>query len=1424
MPIITIPDKSVELAFPDDIDEDSISEAIYTQFPDMRPSAWKAGVEMAKQGYKDVLHNVKSTGKLMDVGHGMTGEEQEKFFNGKYVEKLKAAEARSEKEEAEYQVGKAESAAKVEKAMPTTLPGKIGAHIVGLAGQAPIYAAGGGVGGAVAKKLTANLGEKAAKTLIATGEGAGAFGGAAALKGEDLEEVAKETFVGAVTGPAKVLMPTGTKTVSEAAAMLGASALVHGTPITQEDFAVTLGTIVGLKLGVKGIQGVTAGVKKAVADGKLAKEKAAKVEEVLKSEEGQAAVKATTAVQPDARGFVEGKVKQQESARAAAEAADKAKLDTLLSPEKPVIVPIEGMKPATVPGVVESITSKEIPAYAAERVERRQDSVRRQEIGQMSYEDALKAVEFDSLTGVRSRRAWESKEPSPYTILLDLDSLKPANDKLGYNVGDKMLETTGKILQEEKVDAYRIGGDEFVIAAKTPAEAEAIVKRLRQRMKSASFDFEYNGKMTKSTRGIAASIGAGKTFAEAEALMKQEKSIKRAKRKLAAPKGQEGVLDMETLIPKRVLENVDRFGGKMRDLTKAIAMTYKDNGVRKALGPEFYSEKWVGFNKNMLTLLQFAESYPHVKGLQDYVNRTREHFHRKKVKLELPNERLKEWRELTPDESNTMTRLMLDETLAGRWEPAESARVKALSERAQLLRDKVYKDFADFLTEVEVTLIAKAEQRLTGKELADEVTAIRSEFNAMRDKPYFPFARWGDLFVQVKSKHGVDRFELFTSEAEQMIAYYKQRKAAKTGDIVSAGKLDESLIPFQMMPRRMVERVLDTMTDKMNLNKTQIEQLNAMVYKLNYGESFKKHFLERRGTLGFSEDGQRAYANYMVNGINHLMRIQDGEGFAGAIQSVRESSQKLRKHGLDSTSRDKLIRYMEEHNAYAMSSKNDWAAVRSFAFLFYLGYVPKTALINLLQVPTVTYPHLAATYGDAAAVRAITGAMRDVSFGLKGKRDSIKPEEFEAMLNSGVVDKSFITEVAGVTEGGLVMRTMSTSKTGSLIRSAADKAGIFMSLTEQANRRVTYLAAYRLAKEKGKDALEAREEARKVVEKTQYEYEDWNRPKFMRGKMSVVTLFMSYVQHTLYFALRDPGNKRFLGVLLAAAGVQGLPFAEDLLEVVDKLYTTKNVKFDSRQEMRKFAQELGMNPDLMMHGAARYGFGLPWLAEQAGGDMPNFDLSGSISLGRPTPFSGLLAADGYKEQLEAGARVAGAAAAIPLSIWSVMADDNPLTMKSAEKLLPKFMGNGLRAYSYATEGEHRNNQAATVAEFKDDKMIAAALAAAGVPLTEVTRSNEANRAKYETLRFYQERRKVLLNTLDRALAMSDPAAKKLAMAAIIQYNNEVPFPAMKLKSKSVNRSLDKQGTARHEFEQGYMKGKTGYSISQGINESYQEKE
>ena len=109
--------------------------------------------------------------------------------------------------------------------------------------------------------------------------------------------------------------------------------------------------------------------------------------------------------------------------------------------------------------------------------------------------EAIKASEHDSLTGILNRRAFlraaeyllllKERAPIPLVfIFADLDNFKAVNDQFGHEMGDKVLQRFSNMAQSSfrKSDIIaRYGGDEFVmiLTNTSPEDAELTVRKLQ---------------------------------------------------------------------------------------------------------------------------------------------------------------------------------------------------------------------------------------------------------------------------------------------------------------------------------------------------------------------------------------------------------------------------------------------------------------------------------------------------------------------------------------------------------------------------------------------------------------------------------------------------------------------------------------------------------------------------------------------------------------------------------------------------------------------------------------------------------------------------------------------------------------------------------------------------------------------------------
>lgn len=99
---------------------------------------------------------------------------------------------------------------------------------------------------------------------------------------------------------------------------------------------------------------------------------------------------------------------------------------------------------------------------------------------------------FTDVTGIKNKLAYQEhihqidERPDTLSIgvvMFDLNDLKRVNDQLGHEIGDRYIEAFSAILstvQNDRISAYRVGGDEFamILEETNVVEIHHVLERL----------------------------------------------------------------------------------------------------------------------------------------------------------------------------------------------------------------------------------------------------------------------------------------------------------------------------------------------------------------------------------------------------------------------------------------------------------------------------------------------------------------------------------------------------------------------------------------------------------------------------------------------------------------------------------------------------------------------------------------------------------------------------------------------------------------------------------------------------------------------------------------------------------------------------------------------------------------------------------
>jgi hypothetical protein len=290
------------------------------------------------------------------------------------------------------------------------------------------------------------------------------------------------------------------------------------------------------------------------------------------------------------------------------------------------------------------------------------------------------------------------------------------------------------------------------------------------------------------------------------------------------------------------------------------------------------------------------------------------------------------------------------------------------------------------------------------------------------------------------------------------------------------------------------------------------------------------------------------------------------------------------------------------------------SAIKMATVVMQLGGSVATAALNMFSLPTHSLPYLAyynpktgvgGGYGEAKAARALFEAMRNMK--TPGMGDAAffqKIVDDGTHANYGLTkdEAEFLLEQGneGVTQAAQFNALIGTARGKAFANkpSVQEAIRIWMSMftyTEQLNRRTTALAAYRLEKERmlsqgasvetaNKSATEV---ARIAVNTSQGEYAMFNRPALARGGLTqYIFMYKQFIILTVQLLRAMPikGRMLMLGLLLLFSGLRGLPFAEDLMDILDTIAQMLGLQTASvEKELAEFLNTVapGMTPVAM---------------------------------------------------------------------------------------------------------------------------------------------------------------------------------------------------------------------------------------------------
>jgi len=489
------------------------------------------------------------------------------------------------------------------------------------------------------------------------------------------------------------------------------------------------------------------------------------------------------------------------------------------------------------------------------------------------------------------------------------------------------------------------------------------------------------------------------------------------------------------------------------------------------------------------------------------------------------------------------------------------------------------------------------------------IASITQTFQEARKlEAYFPLMRYGNHWFRLgKGKAG--EFYMFESAAARNNAVAARvEELQKAGDKRSLEKMIEDGDidvgdDLRQMRTQVVEssQMLKGIFEMLDKNKlTDLEAVKDQIYQMYLmtlpEKDIRRKFTHRQGKTGFSADVIRNFIVSQHTAANQLSRLEYSDRIRNALGSayaeLAGNPDKLKLNAFV----DEIAMRVGSEMTPRTTDGLDWdrlASVGNQLVFYYLLTAPKSALVQMTQLPLIGLPTLVAEYGGVDTAR-VSGrySMLFRTMGLT-KRDAAG----NVTTNWGqpsINDSSYVNSHPDLSYRKMLKRAwkyaddrdlfMSTYASDMTSRAKAPTAtyqgttrktlrfvGNFMSGAfhhlERISRETMYMSTFELEyarqKKANKSDIEAFQAAVKKAMDITYDslfnYTQYNKPRVMKSPVGkIATQFLSYpLQVTSYLVRNFYGMLPYLnkeekrecaikffgtiGMTAAFAGVTGLP-------------------------------------------------------------------------------------------------------------------------------------------------------------------------------------------------------------------------------------------------------------------------------------------
>ena len=645
-----------------------------------------------------------------------------------------------------------------------------------------------------------------------------------------------------------------------------------------------------------------------------------------------------------------------------------------------------------------------------------------------------------------------------------------------------------------------------------------------------------------------------------------------------------------------------------------------------------------------------------------------------------------------------------------------------------------------------------------------DITGIVDKNKQLQDHGYFPLMRFGDHTVTAKDDEGNTQF-FGMYEGIPLVPRSGQYQANKVAEAVRAEHPEwtvttgihntEKYKLYEGMNLEAVQLFAE------HMDKESLEPFQEFLRVATNDRSIMKRLIHRKGTPGFDRDIRRTLSQFIVSNARHTSSSYH-------MGDMRKAAEAAEQDGGDIGS--EAIRLHE----YVSKPKEEAQAIRGYLFFNFLGGSIASAMVNLSQVPMMTFPYLTRYEGAGALGRRLAVAAR---MAIKD------PAKITGNLGAALQR----AEQDGVTAPQEIHQLTATAANnifaGSRLANGFLRAwGAPFAMAESFNRRTTFIAAFQIAEKMTHQELMATgtksafEFAEKAVTDTQGIYNKGNRMNVGRGAPgAVIMTFQQFSIMYLELLKRMPTKQRavMLGMLLLAAGGGGLPFEEDAEDIIDTIgqwlgFGTNASKTLGNAASSVFGERAA---DILLKGAA---------------SQMGIDLHSRFGMGNLIPGTGALKLSSIDKSRDA-VEVFGPAASVVQGVAKAL--ENLATgheWRAVMAVSPNMVKNLDKGVTMATTGYGEDEKGKRTVPTNELEAFSKAI---GFNPKAVADYGQIKRDIAQDDRMVQVKQEEFTSAISDAILSGDTEARKEAMAAVRQWNLDNPKMIVVINPASVSKRV-----------------------------------